>query len=310
MQVFDRKWTKKLEDQGVDVKLYKRYMDDGRTILHPFHHGWKWLQGEGLMFNKKWVLEDNQMSLVEVTKNILLESMRGVEPYLKFTVETGEDPGYNGWLPTLDTNIMVTKDNMIRYKYYEKPTTTEVTMQKNTAMAENPKVQILVNDLVRRFKNTSLELRGEQHIEIVDGYTQKLANSGYSSTQIRRIIISGIRGYNNKVARCKEQGTRLHRTAQECSNSRTRRKLLGKSNWFRGSSKASSTTNTSVGVSEKSKKAFKKQNKTLKTRSVLFIEQTPKGELAKQIRELLQRLEPSMGFKIRVVERSGKSLAS
>ena len=40
------------------------------------------------MFNKKWVLEDSQINLVEVTKNILLESMMGVEPYLIFMVET------------------------------------------------------------------------------------------------------------------------------------------------------------------------------------------------------------------------------
>ena len=83
---------------------------------------------------------------------ILLNSMRDVEPYLRFTVETGEDPGFGGWLPTLDTNIMVTKENIVRYKYYEKPTTTQITILKHSAMAENSKIQILANDLVRRLK--------------------------------------------------------------------------------------------------------------------------------------------------------------
>ena len=163
MQIFDRKWGTILEDQGVDIKLYARYMDDGRAFLHPLLHGWRWVGGVGLKFSLTWQQEDATLSPTEVIKRALLGSMEGVEPYLKFTVESGEDPGFNGWLPTLDLNIMVTNNNQVRYKYYEKPTTTEVTVQKNTAMAENPKIQILANDLVRRFKNTSQELGKEQY---------------------------------------------------------------------------------------------------------------------------------------------------
>ena len=170
MQIFDRKWGTILEDQGVDIKLYARYMDDGRAFLHPLQRGWRWVGGVGLKFCLTWQFEDAALSPTEVTKRALLGSMEGVEPYLKFTAETGEDPGFNGWLPTLDLNIMVTNNNQIRYKYYEKPTTTEVTVQKNTAMAENPKIQILSNDLVRRFKNTSPELGREQYSIIIDGY--------------------------------------------------------------------------------------------------------------------------------------------
>ena len=48
----------------------------------------------------------------------------------------------------------------------------------------------------------------------------------------------------------------------------------------------------------------------LKTRAVLFLEQTPFGELATRIKEELQRLEPTLGFKIRVVERVGRSITS
>ena len=66
------------------------------------------------------------------------ESFKGVEPYLRFTVETGEDREFQGWLPILDTSLMVTDSNQIRYRYYEKPTVTQVTVQKTTAKAENP----------------------------------------------------------------------------------------------------------------------------------------------------------------------------
>ena len=46
----------------------------------------------------------------------------------------------------------------------------------------------------------------------------------------------------------------------------------------------------------------------MKTRAPLFLEQTPNGVLARRTKELLQRLEPILGYKIRVVERTGASL--
>ena len=45
-----------------------------------------------------------------------------------------------------------------------------------------------------------------------------------------------------------------------------------------------------------------------KTRTVLFVEHTPGGELAKRLRDQLSRLEGLMGFKIKVVERAGTAL--
>ena len=48
----------------------------------------------------------------------------------------------------------------------------------------------------------------------------------------------------------------------------------------------------------------------LKARTVQFVEQTPGGELAARMRELISRLEPMLGFGVRVAERCGKSLQS
>ena len=40
----------------------------------------------------------------------------------------------------------------------------------------------------------------------------------------------------------------------------------------------------------------------------MFLEQTPQGELARRIREQIQILEPTLGYKVRVVERTGRSI--
>ena len=45
-------------------------------------------------------------------------------------------------------------------------------------------------------------------------------------------------------------------------------------------------------------------------RSVLLVENTGDGELARRIREVIQRLTPSLGFCVKVVERTGATLQS
>ena len=50
-----------------------------------------------------------------------------MEDYLSFTAEIGEE-FKDGWLPTLDTSMMVDKKNRILYKYYEKETCSQQTI--------------------------------------------------------------------------------------------------------------------------------------------------------------------------------------
>ena len=48
----------------------------------------------------------------------------------------------------------------------------------------------------------------------------------------------------------------------------------------------------------------------MKTRAVIFVEQTPRGEVARLLKEQLQNLEPVLGYKLRVVERTGRNILS
>ena len=102
--------------------------------------------------------------------------MVGVEDYLRFTMETGED-FTDGWLPTLDTNLKVDKNNRIVYKFFEKPMGSSMVLQMDTAMGENSKMRCLGNEAIRRLANTSELLDQGTKNTIVDNYAQKLCNS-------------------------------------------------------------------------------------------------------------------------------------
>ena len=292
---------------GLTVHLIARYMDDGRSFLPPLKAGWRWKEGR-LLYCVKWEQEDKVLSPTERTKRALGQSMREILSFLDFTTESGEDYE-DGWLPTLDSSLKVDKDNSVLFRFWEQPTNTNLVVQLRTAMSENQKTQILTADMIRRLANSSDSLEDEDYSSMVDRYAQKLVNSGYGIGQTRRIISAGIKGWRNKVNRCKKEGLRLRRTAAESQGQRLKDKLLGKSSWFR---KTKTKEQDKLGSRNKGKRGAIKDNKgggaEVQARTVLFVEQTPGGELA--ARELLTRLEPLLDFKVKVTERWGRNIQS
>ena len=183
-------------------------------------------------------------------------------------------------------------------------------------MSENPKIQCLSNDMVRRLFNTKEDLPSEYREEIVENYGRKLVTSGYSRDQTRKILINGIKGYMRKMNRRKLNGRkRIHHSAEESRDGRVKKKMIGKTLWYRSKKKevAMKSNDGSIGMKTNVKmnplrdKMHGREDE-VSTRAVLILDQTPHGELARRVKELLHRLEPSMGFRLRVVERTGKKM--
>ena len=143
MQLYDRKWSQRMMDMGIVIWLLCRYMDDTRVFLPEIKAGWRWDSGR-IIFTKQWEMEDKEKSGTTRTKEILLQSFQGIEDYLQFTIETGEDPEFDeGWLPTLDTSLKINDRNQVLFRYYEKPMSSQKTVQMGSAMEENTKMKIL-----------------------------------------------------------------------------------------------------------------------------------------------------------------------
>ena len=274
------------------------------------------MEGGRLQYCLRWENEDSDLTPTERTRRVVEKSMNEVESFLRFTTESSED-FEDGWLATLDTSLRVEPNNKVLFRYWEKPTNTNRVVQKRTAMGENLKIQILTAEVIRRLANTAEEVGNEDYARIVDSFAQKLVNSGYGVEQSRRIIVSGIKGWRTKIENCRRDGRKLRRTAKESEEQREREKLLGKSSWFRKTSKKGEQEKedhrrlfSKPSGRGRRKAKIGRTTQGAQARTVLFVEQTEGGELAMRIRELVSRLEPLIGFKIKVVERCGKSLQS
>ena len=59
------------------------------------------------------------------------------------------------------------------------------------------------------------ELGANERTRVIDGYAQKLLNSGYSREQTRSILVMGIKGYEGRFLRYKAEGRKIRRRAKK-----------------------------------------------------------------------------------------------
>ena len=201
---------------------------------------------------------------------------------------------------------------------------------KRSALNENSKVQILANDLIRRLSHADVRQDQKTTGEVVDQFGRKVLTSGYSLHQTRKIMIDGIRGWNRKKTRMLKDNSRLFRTNKESLKLRIKKKILGKTSWFKAKKKDNKENRISQGDNKEVRKYQedsrrgkttggeelkstakdnnKKRKKEVKTTAVIFVDNTKDGELARKMRDVIERLEDILGYRIKVVERSGTPL--
>ena len=180
-------------------------------------------------------------------------------------------------------------------------------MVENSAAPWNQKRASLSQEVVRRLLTTSKELPQETKDQIINEFTNKLRLSGYSIIQAREIVSSGVKGYLRKW----ESRAERHRKGSETENSRRKKKLLGKTTWFRNRK----PTNQNQGRTTTQRKRQNNHTKEQATNqddkqpaAVIFDDRTPGGELARRLRQAETELGKISKKRVKVVERNGAQL--
>ena len=160
----------------------------------------------------------------------------------------------------------------------------------------------------QRFKSyhkISLEER-KTFVRLLNNQKEIKIRSGYNFSQVREIIVSGLMGYEKKIARAKRDKVPLHRPAAATLKSRLHKKLTQKQNWFKEKKKEEHD--------DSQKKHKKKSNSVIDPApatpivSVLFIPQTPNSQLLQQMRLMESKITAVTGDRVKIVERSGTKL--
>jgi hypothetical protein len=121
--------------------------------------------------------------------------------------------------------------------FFEKHMASNVVIQAEPAFSEQVKLASLTQEVVRRIKHTSLELPHYRRLEVLEQFSQKLANSGHGLPFMERILLTRIAKYKWMVEASNQPvGSKGHKPLHQPSGScmsRFRKKMLAKQNWYK-----------------------------------------------------------------------------
>ena len=175
----------KRSGEGFNLILALSYVDDARTLTQTFPKGTRFSK------DKFIVTEEEPIgSAEEWTRQAFQEASNSVAKCLQFTTELQSDFD-DFWLPTLDMALKILpRENVLTFRYYEKPMTTNWVLPAISEMERHQKFQILANDLVRRLRRTDPLILESDVARIIDSYDDKLEYSGYSWEERLEILES------------------------------------------------------------------------------------------------------------------------
>ena len=180
-------------------------------------------------------------------------------------------------MPILDLQVQVSNNEII-YKFYKKEVSHHLLMLERSALPAKMKRNSLVQEGMRRLRNTKRELDWSVKSEILSEFSFSLYMSGYSERFRLDIIQSAVIGYERQCERSDNGEIPLHRPRDWNKEKRRRKKLLTKTSWYRPNS------------------------------VVAFYPQTPDQELLKEIQPIISESCGRLGLKGKAIEMGGVSV--
>ena len=101
------------------------------------------------------------------------------------------------WIAEVEVNG--TMKHQILYSYYEKEMSSKYLVHEYSAMSDQSKTNILVNDLIRVMKNTSLRVNGEQKQRNIQHFINKMQFSGYGKEERIKVYNKATKNFKERT---------------------------------------------------------------------------------------------------------------
>ena len=313
MSDYMEKYENILMKSDLKISMLKVYVDDGRQITSKLKKGMRYdNEEEKFVWNEIAEKEDDRKELEgekedEFMARVCLEAMNQINPDLTFTAEVQSD-FVDKKLPTLDFTLEMQATGNVKHSYFEKAMKNQILIEKDSAMSIKQKYCILSNEVTRRLYNVAEDEKEEEVEKVLDKMTEQLKNSGWNQNESREIIVSGYKGWKNRLERRKEESGQVYRSAASSLSSRSRKKLTGKVDWYKESRKRK-RDEEDYSKSGKKIKIKKEENlDEVRIASVMFVPFTVGGELLRRLKEAENEMAKQTGIKIKMVEKVGVKL--
>ena len=160
-----RKYVSLLARLGLEAELLKCYVDDTTDVCVAIDPGVRFEDGE-LVRKDELVEDDMNVADDERTLNVLREVANSIFECVQFTVEY-PSKNENGKVPILDLEVAVI-DNQLIHEHYEKPCAAKMVIPFSSAHSKKMKMAVLVEEGVRRLRNTARGLDEEKRRSVME----------------------------------------------------------------------------------------------------------------------------------------------
>ena len=278
MKRHDRKYVARLSALGLETEDFARYVDDETEVMASVEPGVRY-DGEKLVRNEELVEEDEAIEEDIRTMNLLKTIANDITECVQFTVDC---PSLNqdGRVPVLDLGVSV-EDGQVVHDHYEKPCASKFVIPFNSAHSRKMKMAVLVEEGVRRLRNTSRWLEWERSRIVMEMWSRKLRRSGYPATVRHQVIRTALEKWD-KMCQEEDAGVRpIHRPREWKEKERRQEKEKKRQNWHR--------------------------SREGQVSAPLIIDPTA-GGLAEELKNVCRKFEEVTEMRVAVQERAGNAL--
>ena len=263
---------------NVEFELYLHmfYVDDHNLAMEELPPGSRYRDGRVEIVPEE-VDDDCLLPGDQRTALVMKEVANSICEFTSFKTDC-PSANASGWMPLLDIQSRVEPNNQISWKYFEKNVTSPFTILNSSALPNKVKRMSLIQEGLRRLRNTCPALIPTLKQDLMEGLAEKMMLSGYPEELRAGVIRDAVVGYERLLAACGRGERPLYRPRTWQQQERRKAKLLKRVSWYRPAD------------------------------AVLFLPATPDGELAEMARKVVDEEAPRLGLRIRVVEKGGISL--
>ena len=211
--------------------------------------------------------------------NIINDFMILIYDCVQFTVDCPSNNDSEK-VPVLDLNAYV-KEDQVFHEFYEKPCASKMVIPYKSAHSKKMKMAVMVEEGLRRLRNTSRRLDSEKSRKVMANWSRKLRRSGYPVTVRHEVIKTASEKW---LRMCEEEdagGRPIFRPRGWKKEERRLQKEKKASSWHKRDSKQASAP--------------------------LILDPTA-GSLTKDARDVCAKFEQVSGMRVAVVERAGQAI--
>ena len=189
MILFDKIYLEKVEQNGMKMLLYERYVGDSNQIA------------------KKVNENDSDEETCAKLKDIANECLDNI-------IMEDDLPSRHpdSRLPILDMKVWLDTSGNAVYTHYEKPTASTQIISIRSAHSGSCKRAVHVNELVRRMSNVSPRLSWDEYmVPVLEEYMRRMAWAGYGKVYRHGVLKKAVSIYEGKLCADREGTVPLNR---------------------------------------------------------------------------------------------------